>query len=58
MTREQLPHMDSNECSTFIAARNPAGRSLEEILQALDAAGREFRAAAQAKFDVRRRCRR
>ena len=32
--------MDSNECNTVIAAaRNAAGRSLEEIVQALDAAG-------------------
>jgi regulator of RNase E activity RraA len=43
--------MDSNECNTVIAAaRGAAGRSLEEIVQALDAAGREFGAAAQAKF--------
>lgn len=43
--------MDSNECNTVIpAARSAAGRSLAEIVQALDAAGREFGAAAQAKF--------
>ncbi len=46
--------MDSNECSTVIAAaRSSAGRSLEETVQALDAASREFKAAAQAKFAVK-----
>jgi len=43
--------MDSNECNTVIAAaRNSAGRSLEEIVQALDAAGGQFGANARAKF--------
>jgi regulator of RNase E activity RraA len=43
--------MDSNECNTVIAAaRHSAGRSLEEIAQALDAAGDEFAANARAKF--------
>jgi 4-hydroxy-4-methyl-2-oxoglutarate aldolase len=43
--------MDSNECHTVIAAaRNSAGRSLEEIVQALDAAGGQFGTAAQARF--------
>ena len=43
--------MDSNECNTVIAAaRGAAGRSLEEIVQALDAAGAQFGAAAQARF--------
>jgi 4-hydroxy-4-methyl-2-oxoglutarate aldolase len=43
--------MDSNECNTVIAAaRDSAGRSLEEIVQALDAAGGQFGAAAQARF--------
>ena len=43
--------MDSNECNTVIpAARNSAGRSLEEIVQALDAAGGQFGANARDKF--------
>ena len=43
--------MDSNECNTVIAAtRSSAGRSLEEIVQALDAAGSRFGANARQKF--------
>jgi regulator of RNase E activity RraA len=43
--------MDSNECNTVIAAaRNSAGLSLEEIVQALDVAGAQFGANARAKF--------
>ena len=43
--------MDSNECDTVIAAaHNSAGRRLEEIVQALDAAGGQFGTAAQARF--------
>ena len=42
--------MDSNECNTVIpAARSSAGRSLEDIVEALDAAGVQFGAAAQAE---------
>ena len=43
--------MDSNECNTVIAAaRSATGRSPEEIVLALDAAGAQFGAAAQARF--------
>jgi hypothetical protein len=43
--------MDSNECRTVIpAARSSAGRTLEEHLAALAAAGKAFRAAAQEHF--------
>lgn len=43
--------MDNNECNTLIqAARNSAGKSTEEILADLRAAGQQFRQAAQDKF--------
>ena len=43
--------MDSNECNTVIpAARGTSGLSSEDILQRLAEAGRQFGAAAQAKF--------
>ena len=48
---EAARFMDSNECNTVIvAARSATGRSPEEIVQALDAAGAQFGAAAQARF--------
>jgi regulator of RNase E activity RraA len=48
---EAARFMDANECNTVIAAaKGPAGRSVEELLQALEKAGDEFRAAAKAKF--------
>ncbi len=44
--------MDANECNTVIpAARSAAGRSFEEILAGLDAAGRAFRDAAASQFE-------
>jgi 4-hydroxy-4-methyl-2-oxoglutarate aldolase len=43
--------MDSNECSTVIAAaRNAAGLPLDEIVRRLDEAGAAFGAAAEARF--------
>ena len=43
--------MDSNECNTVIpAARGTSGLSSDEILNRLAEAGRQFGAAAQAKF--------
>jgi 4-hydroxy-4-methyl-2-oxoglutarate aldolase len=43
--------MDANECQTVIAAaRAAAGRTTEETLQAMDAAAREFGAAAKERF--------
>ncbi len=46
--------MDSNECRTVIdAARTSAGKSTEELLQAMDAAGKAFRVALQEKFGRR-----
>jgi regulator of RNase E activity RraA len=43
--------MDSNECSTVIAAaRETQGKTNEEILASLEAAGAEFRDAAKRKF--------
>lgn len=43
--------MDQNECNTVIAAsRDTAGKSMEEILQALSEAGKAFGKAAKAHF--------
>ena len=43
--------MDANECNTIIAAaKGSAGKSVEELLIALERAGDELRAAAKAKF--------
>jgi regulator of RNase E activity RraA len=43
--------MDSNECLTKIAAaREAAGKTLDEVLAAIDAAGAEFARAAKRKF--------
>ena len=43
--------MDSNECNTVIAAaRDSAGKSMDEILSSLDQASRRFSAAARAEF--------
>jgi 4-hydroxy-4-methyl-2-oxoglutarate aldolase len=48
---EAARFMDSNECSTVIAAaRNSQGKSTEEILESIDAAGAEFGKAARQKF--------
>ena len=48
---EAARFMDSNECSTVIAAaRNSQGKSLEELLASIDAAGAEFGKAASQKF--------
>ena len=58
VTPEEQPHlleaarfMDTNECSTVIAAaRDAAGRSLEETCAALDRAAAEFSANVKTKF--------
>lgn len=43
--------MDSNECTTVIcAARDCAGRSVEELLNQMDDAGAKFREAARKRF--------
>jgi regulator of RNase E activity RraA len=43
--------MDRNECNTVIAAaRSSAGRSLEDTVEALGAAGGEFDRATAKKF--------
>jgi len=43
--------MDRNECDTVIAAaRSSAGRTVNETLAAIDAAGAEFARATRAKF--------
>jgi 4-hydroxy-4-methyl-2-oxoglutarate aldolase len=43
--------MDANECNTVIqAARSSTGLSLDQLLDNLDAAGKDFRQAAQAEF--------
>jgi len=43
--------MDRNECTTVIAAaRSQAGKPTAEVLSTIDAAGREFDAAARDKF--------
>lgn len=48
---EAARFMDSNECSTLIAAaRDSAGRPVKDTLKALDAASAAFRAAARKKF--------
>lgn len=48
---EAARYMDANECSTLIvAARNPAGRSAQEICDGFDAAAAEFSANVRAKF--------
>ena len=44
--------MDQNECNTVIAAaRSTAGKSIDEILDGLNAAGAEFGKAAKEKFN-------
>ena len=48
---EAAAFMDANECNTMIAAaRGAAGKSLEQILDAMDAAARAFGETAAAKF--------
>jgi len=48
---EAAVFMDQNECNTLIpAARNAAGKSLDEIIQSLDEAAAAFRKAAKEKF--------
>jgi 4-hydroxy-4-methyl-2-oxoglutarate aldolase len=48
---EAAQFMDANECSTVIAAaRQTQGKTSEEILADLDAAGAEFGKAAKRKF--------
>ena len=51
---EAARFMDTNECQTVIAAgRGGAGRSAEEILAGMDAAGQAFGAAAAERFGKR-----
>ena len=51
---EAARFMDANECATLIsAARDTAGRSTEEVLARIDAAGAAFGQAARAKFQKR-----
>jgi hypothetical protein len=46
--------MDANECKTIIpAARESAGRSMEEILEALQKAGKAFGQNALEQFGKR-----
>ena len=48
---EAARFMDTNECTTVIpAARGAAGQSSDQLLAALDEAGRAFGAAARKKF--------
>jgi regulator of RNase E activity RraA len=48
---EAAVFMDQNECNTVIpAARESAGKSADELLAALAAAGQAFAAATKAKF--------
>jgi len=51
---EAAAFMDVNECNTMIAAaRDAAGKPLEEILNAMDAAAQTFGQNAEAKFGRR-----
>ena len=48
---EAARFMDANECGTLIpAARDTAGKSTREVLDAIDAAGRRFGENARSKF--------
>ena len=48
---EAAAFMDANECNTMIStARSAAGKSMEDILAAMEAAAREFGENTQAKF--------
>ncbi len=48
---EAARFMDSNECNTVIpAARGAAGKSFEQVLKEMDAAGAAFGKAAKQKF--------
>jgi len=48
---EAAKFMDTNECNTLIAAaRNAAGKPMEQILQEMDEAAKVFRDAANAHF--------
>jgi regulator of RNase E activity RraA len=48
---EAARFMDENECATLIrAARSTAGKSMDEILAAMDEAGKNFSSAALRKF--------
>lgn len=48
---EAARFMDTNECETLIgAARSTAGRGTDEVLAAIDEAGRQFGENARAKF--------
>jgi 4-hydroxy-4-methyl-2-oxoglutarate aldolase len=49
---EAARFMDNNECNTMIAAaRNAAGKPIEQVLAEMDAASKAFSQAAQTKFD-------
>lgn len=48
---EAAAFMDRNECNTVIAAaRNATGKSMDEVVAAINQAGKEFAAAAVAKY--------
>ena len=48
---EAARFMDANECQTLIpAARSAIGKTLDEISDAIDAAGQEFRRQTRMKF--------
>ncbi|TBL73942.1 RraA family protein [Paenibacillus thalictri] len=48
---EAVRFMDTNECDSVIAAgRNVAGKTTEQVLQAMNEAGRQFGAAAKQKY--------
>ncbi len=51
---EAARFMDSNECSTIVAAaRESTGRTMEEILDRLDSAARDFTRAAKEHYNRR-----
>ena len=51
---EAARFMDANECDTVIpAARSASGKTAQEILAAIDAAGAQFGKNARAKFAQR-----
>ncbi|WP_030908297.1 RraA family protein [Streptosporangium amethystogenes] len=47
---EAVGFMDANECATVIPAARQAGRSLEEVIKDLEAAGTAFAEAARDRF--------
>ncbi|MEU0565075.1 RraA family protein [Nonomuraea sp. NPDC005983] len=47
---EAAAFMDANECQTVIPAARRAGRSIEEVIEDLDRAGKAFAEAARERF--------